>query len=101
MGCWESVWEGDEGAILELHARYAGLLLAFARREHPVDPFGAVEDLFIVLHQSPACVERSSFPPSTWIVGMALRHFRTCPRSNGRTSRSRLCSGSMLICVSS
>lgn len=54
----EALVQGDAGALLLLHGRYAGCLLTLASREGLSDPGQAV------------------LPAPIWIVGTALWHFR-------------------------
>ena len=77
---------GDEVALCRLHSRYAGSLLALARRDGLVDPEGALEDVFVALSCRASCFERSGLSLPVWIVGMATWHYRTCPRLPDATS---------------
>jgi DNA-directed RNA polymerase specialized sigma24 family protein len=67
---------GDEAALYLLHCQYAGRLLTLALREGLSDPEQAVEDAFILMYRSAGCFTRSELKPSTWIIGLALWHFR-------------------------
>lgn len=72
----EALVQGDAGALLLLHGRYAGCLLTLASREGLSDPGQAVEDAFMQIFRSAACFGCSELPAPIWIVGTALWHFR-------------------------
>lgn len=78
----QGVAHHDEQALRELYRRHAGCLLALAGQQQLAQPQQAVEDTFILIWRHASCQDHSPLDGRAWLIGLAARHFRSCPKKS-------------------